>query len=112
VFSLAVEPGEMVFVTPGGLHSINPFPPKERLHCVFEYVYFSRPDSILWGLNVHGVRMALGHQLAREHPAQADIVIPVPDSGTSAALGFAEESGIPFQVGLIRNHYVGRTFIE
>ena len=107
-----VEPGEIVFITAEGLHSSKPFPPKERLHCVFEYVYFSRPDSILWGRNVHGVRMALGHQLAREHPAQADIVIPVPDSGTSAALGFAEESGIPFQVGLIRNHYVGRTFIE
>ncbi len=107
-----VEPGEMVFITAEGLRSIKPFPPRERLQCVFEYVYFSRPDSLLWGRNVLGVRKALGHHLAREHPAEADIVIPVPDSGMGAALGFSEESGIPFQVGLIRNHYVGRTFIE
>ncbi|MBI4591143.1 MAG: amidophosphoribosyltransferase [Candidatus Rokubacteria bacterium] len=107
-----VEPGEIVFITAQGLRSFTPFPPKERLQCVFEYVYFSRPDSLLWGRNVHAVRMTMGHQLAREHPAQADIVIPVPDSGMGAALGFSEESGIPFQVGLIRNHYVGRTFIE
>jgi amidophosphoribosyltransferase len=112
VFVRDVEPGEILFVTAQGLHSIKPFPPKERLHCVFEYVYFSRPDSILWGRNVHGVRKALGRQLAREHPVGADIVIPVPDSGMGAALGFAEEAGIPFEVGLIRNHYVGRTFIE
>jgi amidophosphoribosyltransferase len=107
-----IEPGEVLFITARGLRSIKPFPPKERLHCVFEYVYFSRPDSILWGRNVHGVRMAMGHQLAREHPVEADVVIAVPDSGMGAALGFSEESGIPFQVGLIRNHYVGRTFIE
>lgn len=107
-----IEPGEILFITAQGLRSIKPFPPKERLHCVFEYVYFSRPDSILWGRNVHGVRMAMGHQLAREYPVEADVVIAVPDSGMGAALGFSEESGIPFQVGLIRNHYVGRTFIE
>ena len=75
-------------------------------------MYFARPDSILWGRNVHTVRKALGRQLAREHPVPADIVIPVPDSGTSAALGYSEESGTPYELGLIRNHYVGRTFIE
>jgi amidophosphoribosyltransferase len=107
-----VEPGEILVISSQGVRSLKPFPPKERLQCVFEYVYFARPDSFLWGQNVHTVRKRLGHQLAREHPAQADIVIPVPDSGAGAALGFAEESGIPFEMGLIRNHYVGRTFIE
>ncbi|MFQ5897707.1 MAG: amidophosphoribosyltransferase [Candidatus Methylomirabilia bacterium] len=107
-----VEPGEMLVITTQGLRSLKPFPPKEPLQCVFEYVYFARPDSLLWGQNVQAVRKAFGHQLAREHPAEADIVIPVPDSGMGAALGFAEESGIAFEVGLIRNHYVGRTFIE
>ncbi|PYN32905.1 MAG: amidophosphoribosyltransferase [Candidatus Rokuibacteriota bacterium] len=107
-----VEPGEIVIVSDAGLSSMRPFPPAERLQCVFEYVYFARPDSILWGRNVHTVRKALGRQLAREHPVEADIVIPVPDSGTSAALGYSEESGTPYELGLIRNHYVGRTFIE
>jgi len=107
-----VAPGEIAVVSDAGLHTIRPFPPAERLQCVFEYVYFARPDSILWGRNVHTVRKALGRQLAREHPAEADIVIPVPDSGTSAALGYSEESGTPYELGLIRNHYVGRTFIE
>jgi amidophosphoribosyltransferase len=107
-----VEPGELVVIGDQGLRSIHAFPPGERLQCVFEYVYFARPDSVLWGRNVHTVRKELGRQLAREHPAEADIVIPVPDSGTSAALGYSEESGTPFELGLIRNHYVGRTFIE
>jgi amidophosphoribosyltransferase len=107
-----VEPGEMVVVSDAGIKSIRAFAPRPRLQCVFEYVYFARPDSILWGRNVHTVRKALGHQLAREHPIQADIVIPVPDSGVSAALGYSEESGTPYEMGLIRNHYVGRTFIE
>jgi amidophosphoribosyltransferase len=107
-----VEPGEILVVSDAGPRSIRPFPPAERLHCVFEYVYFARPDSALWGRNVHTVRKALGRQLAREDPVAADIVIPVPDSGTSAALGYAEESGIQYEMGLIRNHYVGRTFIE
>ena len=107
-----VEPGEILIVNERGVSSRKPFRPAERLQCVFEYVYFARPDSILWGRNVHGVRKALGHQLAREHPVQADIVIPVPDSGVGAALGVSEESGIPFDTGLVRNHYVGRTFIE
>jgi amidophosphoribosyltransferase len=107
-----VEPGELVVVSDQGLRSIRAFPAGERLQCVFEYVYFARPDSVLWGRNVHTARKELGRQLAREHPAEADIVIPVPDSGTSAALGYSEESGTPFELGLIRNHYVGRTFIE
>ncbi len=107
-----VEPGEIVVVSDAGLRSIRALPAAERLQCVFEYVYFARPDSVLWGRNVHTVRKELGRQLAREHPAEADIVIPVPDSGTSAALGYSEEAGTPFEMGLIRNHYVGRTFIE
>ncbi len=107
-----VEPGELVVVSEAGVKSIRAFAPRARLQCVFEYVYFARPDSILWGRNVHTVRKALGHQLAREHPVPADIVIPVPDSGVSAALGYSEESGTPYEMGLIRNHYVGRTFIE
>ena len=107
-----VEPGEILVVDEQGLRSLRPFRPAERLQCVFEYVYFARPDSVLWGRNVHGVRKALGHQLAREHPIEADIVIPVPDSGVGAALGVSEESGIPYDTGLVRNHYVGRTFIE
>lgn len=107
-----VEPGEIVVISDAGLRSIRPFAPAEKLHCVFEYVYFARPDSVLWGNNVHTVRKALGRELAREHPVEADIVIPVPDSGTSAALGFSEQSGTRYEMGLIRNHYVGRTFIE
>ncbi|MEK7714114.1 MAG: amidophosphoribosyltransferase, partial [candidate division NC10 bacterium] len=107
-----VEPGEFLVLSDAGVRSLRPFPPGERLQCVFEYVYFARPDSILWGRNVHTVRKALGRQLAREYPVEADIVIPVPDSGVSAALGYSEESGTPYELGLIRNHYVGRTFIE
>ncbi len=107
-----VEPGEVVKITDGQVQTLRPFAPAERLHCVFEYVYFARPDSVLWGRNVHTVRKALGRELAREHPVEADVVIPVPDSGTSAALGYSEESGIHYEMGLIRNHYVGRTFIE
>jgi amidophosphoribosyltransferase len=107
-----VEPGEILMISDAGLQSFRPFAPAERLQCVFEYVYFARPDSVLWGRNVHTVRKALGRELAREHPVEADVVIPVPDSGTSAALGFAEQSGIRYELGLIRNHYVGRTFIE
>ena len=107
-----IEPGEILVVDAHGLHSVKPFRPGESLRCVFEYVYFARPDSVLWGRNVHGVRKAMGHQLAREHPVGADLVIPVPDSGVGAALGFSEESGLPYDIGLVRNHYVGRTFIE
>jgi amidophosphoribosyltransferase len=107
-----VEPGEIVVISDAGLRSLRFASPGERLQCVFEYVYFARPDSVLWGRNVHTVRKALGRELAREHPVEADLVIPVPDSGTSAALGFAEQSGLRYEMGLIRNHYVGRTFIE
>jgi amidophosphoribosyltransferase len=107
-----VEPGEIVLIDREGLRSVKPFPARKPLQCVFEYVYFARPDSTLWGQNVYHVRKALGARLAEEHPVEADIVVPVPDSGVGAALGFAERSGIPFELGLIRNHYVGRTFIE
>jgi amidophosphoribosyltransferase len=107
-----VEPGEILVIDERGLTSLKPFRAAQRLQCVFEYVYFARPDSVLWGRNVHAVRKALGHQLAREYPVVADLVIAVPDSGVGAALGFSEESGLPYDVGLVRNHYVGRTFIE
>jgi amidophosphoribosyltransferase len=107
-----VEPGELVRITPQGLTSYRPLPPARPAQCIFEYIYFARPDSLLFGRNVAGVRKALGRRLAKEAPAEADLVIPVPDSGVPAALGFAEESGLPFDHGLIRNHYVGRTFIE
>ena len=107
-----VEPGEVVIVNDDGVRSIRPFAPAPARRCVFEYVYFSRPDSLLFGRNVYQVRKQQGRALAREFPAQADIVVPVPDSGTAAALGYAEESKIPFEMGLVRSHYVGRTFIE
>ena len=107
-----VEPGEFVVIDDAGLQSYKPFRAAPKLQCVFEYVYFARPDSVLWGRNVHSVRKALGHQLAREYPVAADLVIPVPDSGVGAALGYAEEAGLPYDSGLVRNHYVGRTFIE
>jgi amidophosphoribosyltransferase len=107
-----VEPGELVVVDRDGLRSFHPFPPEPVRQCVFEHVYFARPDSLVFGRNVLATRAAMGRQLAREAPADADIVVPVPDSGMGASLGYAEESGLPFQWGLIRNHYVGRTFIE
>jgi amidophosphoribosyltransferase len=107
-----LEPGEVVVIDKDGLRSFHPFPPEPVRQCVFEHVYFARPDSLVFGRNVLATRAAMGRQLARESPAGADIVVPVPDSGMGAALGYAEESGLPFQWGLIRNHYVGRTFIE
>ncbi len=107
-----VEPGEIVVVDRDGLRSFQPFPPEPARQCVFEHVYFARPDSQVFGRNVLASRLLLGRQLARESPADADIVVPVPDSGNGAALGYSQESGLPFQWGLIRNHYVGRTFIE
>ena len=107
-----VEAGEIVFIDGSGLRSLKPFPAKRPLQCVFEYIYFARPDTTLWGQNVYHARKALGYRLAEEHQVEADIVVPVPDSGLGAALGFSERSGIPFELGLIRNHYVGRTFIE
>ncbi|MBI5419820.1 MAG: amidophosphoribosyltransferase [Deltaproteobacteria bacterium] len=107
-----VEPGEMVVIGERGLTSAHPFFPAPPHFCVFEYVYFARPDSIMGGVTVYEVRKRLGRRLAKERPAEADIIIPVPDSGVPAAIGYSEASGIPFEMGLIRNHYVGRTFIE
>ena len=111
-FLREVEPGEMVVVDRRGMQSYKPFLPAVERFCIFEHVYFARPDSILGGKSVYEVRKELGRRLARECPADADIVIPVPDSGVPAALGFSEAAGLPFEMGLIRNHYVGRTFIE
>ena len=107
-----VEPGEMVVVGAAGVKSYRPFPAEPPSQCIFEYVYFSRPDSLVFGRSVHEVRKRLGRELAREQPADADVVVPVPDSGVYAALGFSEESRVPLEFGLVRNHYVGRTFIE
>jgi amidophosphoribosyltransferase len=107
-----VEPGEIVVIDASGLRSYKPFPPEPTAHCVFEHVYFARPDSLVFGRTVLPSRIALGRQLAREAPAAADTVVAIPDSGVGAALGFSQESGIPFEWGLIRNHYVGRTFIQ
>ena len=107
-----IEPGEVVTFGPDGMESLKPFPPVAAAKCIFEYIYFARPDSNLFGHNVYQVRKALGRQLARESGVEADLVTPVPDSGVPAAIGYAEESKIPLEFGLIRNHYVGRTFIE
>ena len=108
-----VEPGEVVIFNKDGMKSIKPVPTPKHASCIFEFIYFARPDSNIFGnLNVDDIRKKLGRQLAREYPVDADLVIPVPDSGVPAALGYAEESKIPFDFGLIRNHYVGRTFIE
>jgi amidophosphoribosyltransferase len=107
-----IENGEIVVFDEDGAHSHKPFPPLSPQPCIFEYIYFSRPDSIVGGRPVYPIRKAMGAELAAEAPAQADVVIPVPDSGTPAAIGYAQASGIPFELGIIRNHYVGRTFIE
>src|SRR5579871_4367813 len=107
-----IKPGEMVVVDRHGMTSHFPFKPQQNRFCVFEYIYFARPDSTLEGRNVYEARKAIGEVLAAEAPADADMVIPVPDSGVPAALGFANAAGIPFELGIIRNHYVGRTFIE
>jgi amidophosphoribosyltransferase len=107
-----VEPGEVLVVDAEGLRSFKPFPPEPTAHCVFEHVYFARPDSLVFGRTVLESRLRLGRELAREAPAPADVVVPIPDSGMGAALGFAQASGLPFEWGLIRNHYVGRTFIQ
>ncbi|MCE9523107.1 MAG: amidophosphoribosyltransferase [Alphaproteobacteria bacterium] len=107
-----VQPGELVVISDEGIESFKPFPPQRPRFCVFEYVYFARPDSIIDGLGVYEVRKAIGAELAREAPVDADMVVPVPDSGVPGALGYAEAAGMPFELGIIRNHYVGRTFIE
>jgi len=107
-----VENGEVVVFDEDGMHSHKPFPPMAPRPCIFEYIYFSRPDSIIGGRHVYEVRKTMGSELAREAPAVADVVVPVPDSGVPAAIGYAQESGIPYELGIIRNHYVGRTFIQ
>ena len=111
-FVRAVEPGELVIVQGTEIRSIRPFTPMAARPCIFEWVYFSRPDSIVEDHSVYSVRKAIGAQLAIESPVDADLVIPVPDSGTPAAIGYAQQSGIPFELGIIRSHYVGRTFIS
>lgn len=107
-----VQNGEIVVITEDGIESLKPFPPQPARPCIFEYIYFSRPDSVVHGRPVYDVRKAMGAELARESAVDADVVIPVPDSGVPAAIGFARTSGVPFELGIIRNHYVGRTFIQ
>ena len=107
-----VEPGELVIISDGGLRSVRLFPSAPLSHCVFEHVYFARPDSYVFGRSVNEVRTELGRMLAREAPAEADVVVPIPDSGVCAAVGYAEQAKLPLRMGLIRNHYVGRTFIQ
>ncbi len=107
-----VEPGEMVVLDASGVHSLRPFPPASKRFCIFEHIYFARPDSVIEGTSVYQARKNIGAELSRESHVPADVVIPVPDSGVPAAIGYAEQSGIPFELGIIRNHYVGRTFIE
>ncbi|MGZ8286682.1 MAG: amidophosphoribosyltransferase [Allosphingosinicella sp.] len=107
-----VEPGEIVIVSAQGVRSHRPFADVRPRPCIFEHIYFSRPDSVLDGASVYQVRKSIGAQLARENPVEADYVVPVPDSGVPAAIGYAQESGIPFELGIIRSHYVGRTFIQ
>jgi amidophosphoribosyltransferase len=107
-----IEPGEMVMISENGVESSYFSPPVKHSYCIFEHVYFSRPDSVIFGRPVQKSREMLGRLLAREHPADADLAVPVPDSGTAAAIGYSLESGVPLKVGLIRNHYIGRTFIE
>jgi amidophosphoribosyltransferase len=107
-----VEPGEMVVLDSAGIHSIRPFPPAASRPCIFEYIYFARPDSVMNGISIYEARKRIGAELSRENPVEADVVVPVPDSGVPAAIGYAEACGLPFELGIIRNHYVGRTFIE
>ena len=111
-FEREVRPGEVVVVDEEGLHSLQALPEGRQALCIFEHVYFARPDSTLAGAEVHGVRLRMGERLAAEAPADADLVMPIPDSGTPAAVGFSRASGIPFTEGLIKNRYVGRTFIQ
>ncbi len=107
-----IDPGEVLIINDEGIRSLKPFSLAPAKRCIFEYVYFARPDSLLYGRNVYSVRKRQGRALARECPAKADIVVPVPDSGNPAALGYAEESKLPFEMAIVRSHYVGRTFIE
>ncbi|MEN3973739.1 amidophosphoribosyltransferase [Emcibacter sp. SYSU 3D8] len=107
-----IEPGEMIVFTENGIQSLHPFPKQKARPCIFENIYFSRPDTLTRTGSVYEIRKRIGAELSREMPVDADLVIPVPDSGTPSALGYSQESGIPFELGIIRNHYVGRTFIE
>ena len=111
-FIREIEPGELILINQFGVKSFHPFQKASTKQCVFEHIYFSRPDSYLFGHSVYSTRKLMGKALAREKPAEADVVVPVPDSGVISAMGYSEEAKIPFQMGLIRNHYVGRTFIE
>ncbi|MEJ8475324.1 amidophosphoribosyltransferase [Roseibium algae] len=111
-FIREVENGEVVVCTPSGIESYFPFGKQPARPCIFEYIYFSRPDSVIGGRSVYNVRREMGRHLARESIVDCDVVVPVPDSGVPAAIGFSQESGVPFELGIIRNHYVGRTFIE
>ena len=110
--SATLSLAELVVIDDEGLKSLHPFKQVKQRFCIFEYVYFARPDSMIEGKNVYDVRKAIGSELAAESPCDVDIVIPVPDSGTPAAIGFAQRAQIPFELGIIRNHYVGRTFIQ
>ncbi len=107
-----VEPGELLVINETGVKSYFPFKKRKHSLCIFEYIYFSRPDSVIFGNSVYNMRIALGRMLARQWPVRADIVLPIPDSSNCAALGFSKESGIPYEIGMIRSHYIGRTFIE
>ncbi len=111
-FVREIENGEVVVITDDGIESLRPFPKQAPRPCIFEYIYFSRPDSILGGRSIYGVRKNMGRQLAKESHIAADVIVPIPDSGVPAAIGYSQETGIPFELGIIRNHYVGRTFIE
>jgi amidophosphoribosyltransferase len=111
-FVREIDNGEVVVITDAGIESHRPFPMRPARPCIFEYIYFARPDSVVGGQTVYAVRKQMGVQLAREASVAADVVVPIPDSGVPAAIGFSQESGIPFELGIIRNHYIGRTFIE
>ncbi len=111
-FVREVENGEVVVITDQGLESHRPFPKRPARPCIFEYIYFARPDSVIGGRSVYAIRKQMGIELAREAATPADVIVPIPDSGVPAAIGFSQQSGIPFELGIIRNHYVGRTFIE
>ncbi|MBN9248223.1 MAG: amidophosphoribosyltransferase, partial [Hyphomicrobium sp.] len=111
-FVREVDNGEVVVITDGGLESHRPFPIRPARPCIFEYIYFARPDSIVGGQTVYDIRKRMGVELAREANTGADVIVPIPDSGVPAAIGFSQQSGIPFELGIIRNHYIGRTFIE
>ncbi len=111
-FVREIENGEVVVITDKGVESLRPFPRRPARPCIFEYIYFARPDSMIGGRSVYDIRKNMGVELAKESPAPADVIVPIPDSGVPAAIGYARQSGVPFELGIIRNHYVGRTFIE